>query len=94
MLRFITGLVFCGPDCRAEANKSYHPYECGITDVIHHAQIGGWALAYRAVTSNDLEYFLNNRDTFMGQNEQLGSTNHDNEVPKLLSESTECTRRT
>ena len=56
-------MIFCGPACRKEANDAYHKYECGITDVIHKAQIGGWALAYRAITTHPFEYFLENKDT-------------------------------
>ena len=28
------GLVFCGTQCRAEAEQSYHKYECGLTDQV------------------------------------------------------------
>ena len=68
LLIFIcTGILFCGPTCRKVANDSYHKYECGITDVIHKAQIGGWALAHRAITTHPLEYFLENKDKILGQ---------------------------
>ena len=60
--------------------ETYHPYECGITDIIHRAQIGGWALAHRAITSKPFSYFEENKDRFMLKNEQLGSKDHDDEV--------------
>ena len=72
--------MFCGPECRIEANDTYHKYECGISDVIHRAQIGGWALAYRAITAKPLQYFLDTKDSFLKNNELLGSRNHDDEV--------------
>ena len=72
--------MFCGPECRDEARKTYHKYECGITDVIHKAQIGGWALAFRALTTQPYEFYDKNRKRFSKRNELLGSKNHDNEV--------------
>ena len=60
--------------------NTYHPYECGITDIIHRAQIGGWALAYRAMTSKPYKFFVDNKDKFMNKNELLGSKNHNSEV--------------
>ena len=60
--------------------NTYHKYECGITDIIHRAQIGGWALAYRAITSQPFQFFLDNKEKLMQKNEQLGSKNHDDEV--------------
>ena len=72
--------MFCGPECRDEALKTYHKYECGITDVIHKAQIGGWALAFRALTTQPFEFYDKNRKRFSKRNELLGSKNHDNEV--------------
>ena len=66
------GLVFCGPKCRSDASATYHKYECGITDVLYQAQIGGWALAYRAITSKPAEYFLNNKTRFSDHNELKG----------------------
>ena len=77
---FFLGVIYCGPVCRKEANDTYHKYECGITDVIHKAQIGGWALAYRAITTHPFEYFLENKDKFLNSDELLGSKNHDEEV--------------
>ena len=73
-------MIFCGPACRKEANDAYHKYECGITDVIHKAQIGGWALAYRAITTHPFEYFLENKDKILNNNELLGSKDHNDEV--------------
>ena len=72
--------MFCGPECRDEARKTYHKYECGITDVIHKAQIGGWALAFRAITTQPYEFYDENRKRFAKRNELLGSKNHDNQV--------------
>ena len=79
--------MYCGPECRDEAQKTYHPYECGITEIIHQAQIGGWALAYRALTTNRLQYFLDQKDTFLSHDEQFGSENNVDEVlhPILIS---------
>ena len=74
------GVIYCGPACRKEANDVYHKYECGITDVIHKAQIGGWALAYRAITTHPFEYFLENKDKILNNNELLGSKDHNDEV--------------
>ena len=73
-------MIYCGPACRKEANDAYHKYECGITDVIHKAQIGGWALAYRAITTHPFEYFLENKDKILNSNELLGSKDHNDEV--------------
>lgn len=39
---------------------------------IFNAQIGGWALAYRAVVSRPLEFYLENRDRFTSHNELMG----------------------
>ena len=75
-----SGVIYCGPACRKEANDVYHKYECGITDVIHKAQIGGWALAYRAITTHPFEYFLENKDKILNSNELLGSKDHNEEV--------------
>ena len=50
--------MFCGVECRTEALETYHKYECGITDVLHKAQIGGWALAHRAIISKDYTEML------------------------------------
>lgn len=80
-MRFI-GISFCGANCRDEANESYHKYECGITDVIHKAQIGGWALAYRALTSKPLEFFMKDKEKWLDRNEMLGSKDNDQEVNK------------
>ena len=44
------------------------------------AQIGGWALAYRAITTHPFEYFLENKERILKSNELLGSKNHDEEV--------------
>jgi len=77
-----SGILFCGPYCRDEARKSYHKYECGITDVIHKAQIGGWALAFRAMTTHPFEFYMKHRKDFTKSNELLGSKNHDNEVSR------------
>lgn len=77
---FFLGIMFCGPECRDEALKTYHKYECGITDVIHKGQIGGWALAFRAITTQPYEFYDQNRKRFSKRNELLGSKNHDNEV--------------
>ena len=65
------GLVFCGPKCRDEASN-YHKFECGITEIIFQAQIGGWALAYRAITSKPFDYFYENKDLFDRHNELMG----------------------
>eukprot|EP00093_Oithona_nana_P003709 03709.XXX_1099_2702_1 [CDS] Oithona nana genome sequencing. len=79
------GIMFCGPECRDEALKTYHKYECGITDVIHKGQIGGWALAFRAITTQPYEFYDQNRKRFSKRNELLGSKNHDNEVYESTS---------
>ena len=73
-------MTFCGTCCRNEALKTYHKYECGITDVIHKAQIGGWALAFRAVITHDFGFFEENKERFLQSNELLGSKNNDEEV--------------
>ena len=80
MSSYFVGVLFCGPQCRKEAMETYHPFECGITDIIHRAQIGGWALAHRAITSKPFSFFEEYKDRFMLKNEQLGSKDHDDEV--------------
>ena len=65
------GLVFCGPKCREEAS-TYHRFECGITEIIFQSQIGGWALAYRALTSKPFDYFYENKNVFDRRNELMG----------------------
>ena len=65
------GLVFCGPKCRDEAS-TYHRFECGITEIIFQSQIGGWALAYRAIISKPFDYFYENKATFDCHNELMG----------------------
>ena len=65
------GLVFCGPKCRDEASI-YHRFECGITEIIFQAQVGGWALAYRAITSRPFDYFYENKGSFDRRNELMG----------------------
>ena len=70
--KFCAGVLFCGPECRTQAMDGYHQYECGITEVIYQAQIGGWALAYRAVISKPLEFFLYRKQEFSKRNELMG----------------------
>ena len=45
---------------------------CSFFFQIFNAQIGGWALAYRAVVSRPLEFYLENRDRFTSHNELMG----------------------
>ena len=81
---YFPGILFCGPECRKEAMDTYHPYECGITDIIHRAQIGGWALAYRAMTSKPYQFFVDNKEKFLKKNELLGSKNYNSEVTTII----------
>ena len=52
--------------------KTYHRFECGITEIIFQAQIGGWALAYRAITSKPFDYFYENKRDFDQHDELMG----------------------
>ena len=65
------GLVFCGTKCREEASV-YHRFECGLTEIMFQSQIGGWVLAYRAVTSKPFDYFYENKALFDHHNEKMG----------------------
>merc|ERR1712223_117935 len=68
---FCAGIVFCGLNCREEASV-YHRFECGLTEVMFQSQIGGWVLAYRALTSKPFDYFYENKSLFDRHNEKMG----------------------
>ena len=52
-------------------------YECQLTEVLFRAQIGGWALAHRAVATRPPDYFLEtHRHLFEKHDEQFGAENN------------------
>jgi len=58
-----SAVKFCSKSCLEEALRTYHPYECLLTDLLVTNRISSWVLAYRTVSSKPLRYHLTCRDT-------------------------------
>ena len=67
-----SGVVFCSTACREAAVTSYHPAECGYTDIMFQASLGAWGLAYRVLTSRPWEYFRQNIEAWLTHDEKAG----------------------
>ena len=58
-----SGVIFCSLGCRDQAQASYHPYECGRTDMLYKSSIEVWILALRMVASKPVDFFVDNSVT-------------------------------
>ena len=67
-----SGVVFCSTACREAAVTTYHPSECGYTDIMFQANLGAWGLAYRVLTSRPWEYFRQNVEAWLVHDEKAG----------------------
>ena len=67
-----SGVVFCSTACREAAGSSYHPAECGYTDVMFQASLGAWSLAYRALTSRPWRHYRQNIEAWLEHDERAG----------------------
>ena len=68
-----SGLVFCSTACRDAALASYHPAECGYTDLLYQAQLGAWLLGYRVLTSRPWAHYRDTLHTWLQRDERRGA---------------------
>ena len=53
-----SGVIFCSLGCKSQSQSSYHPYECGRTDLLYKSSIEVWILAMRMVASKPANFFV------------------------------------
>ena len=75
-----SGLVFCSTGCRDAALATYHPAECGYTDLLYQAQLGAWLLGYRALTSRPWAHYQDTLHTWLQRDERRGAGGSDEKV--------------
>ena len=67
-----SGVVYCSTACREAAVTSYHPAECGYTDLLYQANLGAWHLAYRALTTRPWSWWSGDMDQWLQHDERMG----------------------
>ena len=75
-----SGVVFCSSACRDSALNTYHPCECGYTDLLYQANLGAWHLAFRVVTSRPWSWWSEDIDQWLGHDEKMGVQTRDETV--------------
>jgi len=57
-----SAVKFCIKSCLEDALRTYHPYECLLTDLLVSNRISSWVLAYRAVSSTPVRSHLSSSE--------------------------------